>query len=113
MISTRAYASLPTIQRGRHAGQPRPITDIILDALTRARAAVILLKRNGHTVINVVTDSGLPTVLIQASALTAEMIRLEQAVYYAWRNIDGEPVRYGQFQLDGVRVVWIERGYPQ
>lgn len=92
------------------AARPRPMTDIILDAMRRALGVVELLKDAGHTVINVIADSGLPTVLIQDCARAREMVEQDLAVHYAWRTQEGQPVRYGQFQIDHVRIVWIERG---
>ena len=94
----------------RTTDRPRPMTDIILDAMRRALGVVEVLKDAGHTVINVIADSGLPTVLIQDCARAREMVDQNLAVHYAWRTVENQPVRYGQFQIDNVRIVWIERG---
>ena len=110
-MQTTSHTS-PRIAFGQNAGQPRPITDIVIDGLTKCRDAAIKLKRNGYTVISCITDNALPPVQIQACRKTAEMIDLGAACYYRWRTVDGERERHGQFHIEGVRVIWVERGYP-
>ena len=113
-ISSNHTEKLPThphIGSGPNAGKLRPITDIVIDGLTRARSVAIKLKRNGFTVINCITDSTMPTVQIQADSNTQELIRFNLACYYKWCTFNGVRERHGQFHADGVRVLWIERGF--
>lgn len=53
------FANSQVIRHGPRAGQPRPISDIVLDGITAAREIAIRLKRNGFTIINCVVGSGL------------------------------------------------------
>lgn len=97
-----------TIRHGLNAGRPRPINEIILDGMTKARLAVIQLKRDGFTVIGVDINSAIPTVQIMACKKAADMVSANKACYYKWNRSQGAAEKHGQFQIDGVRVVWVE-----
>lgn len=86
----------------------RLITDMTLEKLTAARDAVVRLKAGGFIVIGATIDSVRPTVQVEAGRLTTQMIDDETACYYKWLTRDGKNERHGQFELDGVRVVWVE-----
>lgn len=109
MDASANNANTPAIRYGINAGRPRPINEIILDGMTRARLVVIQLKRDGFTVIGVDVDSARPTVQVMACKKTAELILLNKACYYKWVSVQGAAEKHGQFQIDGVRVVWVER----
>lgn len=103
------------IRCGPRAGQPRPITDIVLDGLSAAKIVAIKLKRNGLTVIGATVDNGMPTVQVAACRLTAELVEHDAAAYYKHTTLGGVAERHGVFTAetdDGrkVRVLWVERG---
>jgi len=101
-----------TIRYGHHAGQPRQQNDLLLDRLTAARRAVIALKREGFTVIGVEIDHGIrPTLTIAPCSKCAGLIASGQAAHYKW--ITGARGREvcGQWQIEGCRVLWTEKGH--
>lgn len=85
------------------------ITDMTLEKLTAARDAVVRLKAEGFIVIGATIDSVRPTVQIEGGRMTDGLIDEEVACYYKWLTRDGKQERHGQFNLDGVRVVWVEQ----
>lgn len=109
------FADSQVIRHGPRAGQPRPITDIVLDGITAAREIAIRLKRNGFTVINCIVGSGLPTVQVAACRLTAELIAAGGAADFMQTTVSGTPERHFSFNTEtndgrAVRVIWVERG---
>lgn len=100
-----------TIRHGRNAGAPRPLTDIILDRLTAAKQAVVVLKREGYSVIDVrIADGCKPTIELQDHPRLAQLVAEQKASYYIYRQGHTGPERVGQFDLDGCRVIWTARG---
>ncbi|MEN9357147.1 MAG: hypothetical protein RL695_1318 [Pseudomonadota bacterium] len=85
------------------------VTDMTIEKLTAARDAVVQLKAEGFVVFGAQIDSVRPTVQVEAGRLTTRAIDEERACYYKWLTRDGQQERHGQFNLDGVRVVWVER----
>lgn len=100
------------IAYGPRAGLPRPVTDIVMDQQSAVWRTTVRLKRNGFEVLGtMVNATAQPSIHVLPGAQTDEMIALGQAVYYRYgKNADGVDIRYGQFQIEGVRVVWVELG---
>ena len=100
----------PVIAQGVNAGQPRPVTDRMLDQAHLIKQVILQLKRNGFEVIGARVSIGLlPSVQVAAGHKTAELIACGKAVYYGYSTSSaGVSTRQGQFHVDGVRVVWFE-----
>lgn len=98
----------PTITHGPNAGQPRPVNDIWLDRLHTAIAAVIVLKRNGHTVIDLALEGVSPRIWIENCARCAEM---PEAYSIKWGFDAFGAYQVKEVKLDAVRVCWIVRGH--
>lgn len=87
------------------------INDIMLDRLTQAKRAVVTLKRDGFSVIGIDTSLTRPVVQIQTCAQCADLIRQGRAAYYRWQTVDGVREQIAQFELEGCKVIWAERGH--
>lgn len=77
--------------------------------VVRAAAA---LDSEGHRILS--ADLGLgslkPTIQVATDARLAEKIEADEACYYKWAHKLGLQTRHGQFEREGCRVVWAERG---
>lgn len=108
---TATVHRLPTIARGPRAGQPRPVTDIVLDGLTAAKEVAVTLKRNGFVVIGADIDGGQrPTVQVNWHPLIQEILNAGNAGYFRQTATE----RFGEFKGEGndgteVRIVWVEK----
>jgi len=101
----------PVIAQGRHAGQPRPSTDQILDQTQALKEAILKCKLNGLEVIAADCRIGLtPTVQVAPNRVTKKMIEEDEAAYFRY-SLDsaGQETRAAQFMVGSVRVLWIER----
>lgn len=107
-------APWPIISRGRHAGQPRPITDIVVDALFDAKEIALKLKRQGAALIGIDIGNGLPTLQILPGPITRELIENGHAACSKRQcGRSGEQAYYWFAQTwtdDGheVRLEWID-----
>lgn len=86
------------------------INDIMLDRLTQAKHAVVSLKRDGFSVIGMDMSLTRPVVQIQTCAKCSELIQQGRAAYYRWQTVDGMREQIAQFELEGCKVIWVERG---
>ena len=104
----------PVIAKGPHAGQPQPVIEQMLDQAHQIKAVIVKLKRNGFEVIGAMTSIGLaPTIQVASGREADNLIETGQAAYYKYSmDAAGIQTRHGQFQVDGVRIVWCERGAP-
>lgn len=99
----------PRITHGPHAGQPRPSSEILLNRLRAAMAAVIVLKRNGHNAIDIDHMNGLtPRIWIENCARCAE---LADAYTVKWAIDQAGAYQVKEIKLDAVRVCWTVRGH--
>lgn len=98
------------IRPGPGAGAPRPLNDLMLDRLTAAKRAVVALKREGYTVIDVRLAGCRPLIEVQNHPHLAELIESQRACYYIYRHGPCGPERVGQFELEGCRVIWTVKG---
>lgn len=99
----------PTITHGPNAGQPRPSSELMLDRLRIAMAAVIVLKRNGYDAIDIDHMAGLtPRVWIANCARCAD---LPDACTVKWAFDGFGPYQVKEIKLDDVRVCWKVRGH--
>jgi len=99
----------PIITHGRNAGQLRPMNDIMLDRLHALMAAVIVLKRNGYSVIDIDHMKGLlPRVWIENGARCAG---LADAITVKWAYDADGPYQVKEVRMGEVRVCWNVRGH--
>jgi len=100
----------PPIKFGPHAGQPRPLIDVLLDRATAVRNVLAKLRNSGYQVIDYRLEGARPTVELEAHTDLARLIDEGVACYYIQRpGPSGLGERVGQFVVDGVRLVWTER----
>lgn len=86
------------------------INDIMLDRLTQAKRAVVALKRDGYSVIGMDMSLTRPVLQIQTCAQCAELIKQGRAAYYRWQTVGAVREQIAQFELEGCKVIWVERG---
>lgn len=102
------------IRSGPRAGQPRPITDTIIDGISAAKEIAVKLKHQGATVIGVDICHGVPRVQIMAGRFTEELKRADVGALWKSRVTRGATEEHGQAAVetnDGqkVHIVWVER----
>lgn len=100
---------VPTIKSGPRAGQPLPRVEYLIDRVTNVRSVLIKVKRSGYQVIDVDLKGLRPTITLEYHADLARLVEEGVACYYIQRTIVGVSERVGQFVIDGVRIIWIER----
>lgn len=86
------------------------INDIMLDRLTQAKRAVVALKRDGYSVIGMDMSLTRPVLQIQTCAQCGELIKQGRAAYYRWQTVGAVREQIAQFELEGCKVIWVERG---
>lgn len=88
----------------------RPINELVIEELERAAKVARDLAAAGHTIIGVRAEpsGGLPTVQLASSSRLSEMVARNEAAYYRSTSDQIGIYHTGQFQVDGVRVLWIE-----
>lgn len=93
-------------------GKPRmrPINELVIEELERAAKVARDLAADGHTIIGVRAEpsGGLPTVQLASSSRLSAMVARNEAAYYRSTSDQIGTYHTGQFQIDGVRVLWIE-----
>lgn len=67
-------------------------------------AALMHLAEQGYTVVDMQLMTTRPAIKIEADPRLAQMVADQRACYY----IQSARKRVGQFQLGGVRVIWVE-----
>lgn len=87
------------------------INDIMLDRLTQAKRAVVALKHEGFSVIGMDMSLTRPVLQIQNCARCRALIEQCRAAYYRWQTVDGVREQIAQFELEGCKVIWVERGH--
>ena len=87
------------------------INDIMLDRLTHVKRAVVTLKRDGYSVIGMDMEHARPVLKIQNCARCQKLIDAGRAVFYRWQTVDGVREKIAQFELEGCKVIWTERGH--
>ena len=103
-----AATSTPLIAQGTHAGQPRDITDIMLDRVTAARAAVLVLRNSGFKVTNIHIGAGVsPAIEIKTCARCAEL----DGHSVKWSHDYFGPYTLMEAKLEGCRVHWLVMGH--
>ena len=103
-----AATSTPLIAQGARAGQPRDITDIMLDRVTAARAAVLVLRNSGFRVTNIAISGGVsPAIEITTCARCAEL--LGHSVQ--WGHDYFGPYTRMEAKLEGCRIHWLVMGH--
>ncbi|MDD5176792.1 MAG: hypothetical protein PHQ05_10260 [Sterolibacterium sp.] len=99
----------PLIAKGRNAGQFRPLNDIILDRLSAVKSAVVILRRDGFSVIDVDHMKGLlPRIWIESSARCA---KFADAFTVKWATDADGPYQVNETRIGEVRVCWTVRGH--
>ena len=88
-----------------------PRNNIIFRDLMASMRALIELERDGFEVLGVGLFGKRPTIQVRNSEITMSLIREDRACYYRWQKTDGEYQRFGQFQIENCRVIWVERGH--
>ena len=87
------------------------MNDIMLDRLGQAKRAVVQLKRDGFTVIGMDMSLTRPVLQIQTCAACRALIEAGKAAYYRLQTVDGVRERIAQFEVEGCKVIWAERGH--
>lgn len=95
------------------AREMRPINEMVIDELERAAKVARDLVSEGHTLISVrsAPTGGLPTVQLARSSRLSAMVGRNEAAYYKSTTEQIGTFHTGQFQREGVRVVWVELEY--
>lgn len=98
-----------TISAGPNAGQPVPVTDLVLDGLAAVKDVVVKLKRNGFTVISASADANQPVIQVAWHRMLQKLIEAGEAGYYYQNHREKHGEFYGEAN-DGtkVRIVWVE-----
>ena len=88
-----------------------PLNNIIFHSLMACTRVLVELERDGLEVIGIDVFGKRTTIHVRNSEVTQAMILAERACYYRWQKADGEYQRFGQFQVEKCRVIWVERGH--
>lgn len=97
-----------------HLNTARPLAEArntpFLDATGQIAEALLQLTRHGHRVLGISASLGaLPCVQLQASPELRALVDADGAAYYHYGvDFEGRRFRHGQFQISGVRCVWVE-----
>lgn len=104
----RAHAL--TASAGHDAGQPRNLTDVVLDRLAEAKLIVTALKMQGYAVLDVkIMGACEPVIEVGSCPQTMHAIATESACYYMRvMERDGSVEMRGQFKAGKCRVIWRE-----
>lgn len=100
------------IGAGRRAGQRQDMNDVAMTRLAMTKRAVILLKREGLTVIDMAPMRGLsPRIQIEADSKLWRLLDDELAVEVR-RGVDRQGIAWRdyEFKCGDCRVFWQERG---
>lgn len=97
------------VKHGPRAGLPRLPVDVLQDKNTLTRRALAVLKRNGFLPVRVMLRVGeAPNIEVLPNDATRRLIEDGTATDY----ISPPGGNRWTAWLDGVRVVWTERGEP-
>lgn len=88
-----------------------PLKNVVfLDAMLQLTDAVLRLTAQGHKVLSMHAQRGaMPCVELVASPELVALVNDDHAAYYHYgMDLEGRRFRHGQFQISGVRCVWVE-----
>ena len=94
---------------------PEPVAVLnstFMNATIAIAQAVGVLTEMGLRIINVQASWGsLPTVHLAECDALRERVEREEAVYFSFSTdpATGRQFRHGQFQISGVRCIWVEQ----
>lgn len=97
-----------------HLNTPQPAEPlknaVFLEAMLQITDAVLRLTAQGHKVLSTHTQRGaLPCIQLVASPELVALVNDDRAAYYHYGiDPDGRRFRHGQFQISGVRCIWVE-----
>lgn len=100
------------IRAGRQAGQRQEMNDVALNRLEMTKRAVILLKREGLTVIDMAPMRGLtPRLQVEYHEKLRRLLDDDIAVEVR-RGVDRQGIAWRdyEFKVGDCRVFWQERG---
>ena len=101
----------PPIRFGPNAGKPQSINDVLLSRVSAVRDVLVKVRHAGYRAVSVRIDGARPTITMVAHSDFQRLVDEGVACYYVWQSgPQGLPERWGQFQVDGVRLIWCERG---
>lgn len=89
-----------------------PLNAVFLNATIAIAQAVGVLTDMGLRIINVQMAWGaLPTIHLAECEALRERVERDEAAYYHWSTdeVTGRQFRHGQFQICGVRCIWVEQ----
>ncbi|WP_020164673.1 hypothetical protein [Methyloversatilis discipulorum] len=106
-------ASVSYVRPQRTVPEPvSPLNGVFLNATIAIAEAVGVLTDMGLRIINVQMAWGaLPTIHIAECEALRERVERDEAAYYHWSTDEstGRQFRHGQFQIRGVRCIWVEQ----
>ncbi len=102
-------ASITHLNPPRSAHEPR--NTAFLDQVLQLSEALLTLSGMGHRVLSMHAQIGcLPTIQLVATPELRALVEQDDATYYHYGiDSEGRQFRHGQFQISGVRCVWVEQ----
>lgn len=97
-----------------HLNTPRagfdPRNTAFLDQLLQFSEALLTLTGMGHKVLCMHAQIGvLPSIQLEPSPALTELAATDRATFYHYgTDPQGRRFRHGQFQISGVRCIWVE-----
>jgi hypothetical protein len=101
-------ASVTYINTTRTAGDVNNIA--FLDQVPQLTDALLAVSRAGYRVLSMHAQIGvLPCIQLAPCTALADLVQQDRAVYYHYGlDANGRRFRHGQFQISGVRCIWVE-----
>lgn len=89
-----------------------PINKLMQVTAVKIAITIKTLTDDGFTVIGIEFSSGSkPTIQVQNCPACGQLVERGKATYYRMGGAGMNRYRTGQFQIDGIRVLWTERGH--
>lgn len=103
---------VPLIKSGPNAGKPRQLNEVLLSRISAVRDVLIKVRNSGYLATDIRLDGVRPSIVLEYHDDFSRLVDEGVACYYIWQSDPrGVPERLGQFHVDGVRLIWRERGH--